>query len=471
MANYVCRHVLAVLTFAALLATAVPAHAIPLVAPVNDDFSNASTIDMGALPYANTVDVTDATTENNEPFYCAYSYQTVWYKFTPATSMWLAIDNRGGSLLASYTLFRDGGSGITSLSVVRCSYYSDSTTVYVQGGTSYYIQVLAPCCFNAGTVRLNVRQTTAPSPVANFYYYPGDPSIFEDVRFNDASYDPGQLGLASWSWTFGDGASAQGCCPTHRFAADGSYAVRLVVTTIDGRTDDTTLVVTVRTHDVAITKFQTPQSASMGQTRQITVGIRNTRYPEMVRVELQRSVVGGPFDSFETVGGLRLYVPVRASNRTTDFNFSYVFDGDDALIGKVTFRAIATLDTARDAVAGDNVAISLPTKVGRSSLLLSDKDPAATEVKAAFALFGAVPNPSLASSDLRIRFSLAAEGTASLQVLDIAGRVMAESDLSALGPGPHDARLAWRIKPSPGLYWVRLRQGTLSATKRIGVLP
>jgi len=58
-------------------------------------------------------------------------------------------------------------------------------------------------------------------------------------------------------------------------------------------------------------------------------------------------------------------VPVRPSNRTTDFNFSYTFTSEDAAIGKVTFRAVASIIEARDALSADNEAISSPTKVGR----------------------------------------------------------------------------------------------------------
>jgi hypothetical protein len=56
-------------------------------------------------------------------------------------------------------------------------------------------------------------------------------------------------------------------------------------------------------------------------------------------------------------------VPVRPANRTTDFKFSYTFDNDDGKFGKVTFKAVVTINDARDALPADNTAISLPTKV------------------------------------------------------------------------------------------------------------
>lgn len=39
-------------------------------------------------------------------------------------------------------------------------------------------------------------------------------------------------------------------------------------------------------------------------------------------------------------GTLTQFVPVHKSNRTTGFDFSYTFTGEDARIGKVTFKAV-----------------------------------------------------------------------------------------------------------------------------------
>src|SRR5207248_9238195 len=109
-------------------------------------------------------------------------------------------------------------------------------------------------------------------------------------------------------------------------------------------------------------KFTVPQSASVGQTRTITVSLANHRYGETVQVQLLKSVSGGGWAS---VGTLTQSVPVRGGNRTIDFAFSYTFTSDDAAVGKVTFEAVATIVGARDAQPADNTAIALPTKVGK----------------------------------------------------------------------------------------------------------
>jgi hypothetical protein len=197
--------------------------------------------------------------------------------------------------------------------------------------------------------------------VASFYYYPFDASKFDVVQFIDQSYDPGGVGFAAFEWNFGDGTTATVQHPTHQYAADADYTVQHSVTTADGRTASTSQVVHVRTHDVAITKFAAPVAASAGQTRQITVGLNSKRYPETVEVQFFKSVPGG----YQQVGSLTQSVPVRSGNRTTDFNFSYTFTNADAQLGKVTFKAVAILLGARDALPADNEAVAPPTKVSR----------------------------------------------------------------------------------------------------------
>jgi hypothetical protein len=254
--------------------------------------------------------------------------------------------------------------------------------------------------------------------------------------------------------------------PGHVYGSDGDYVVTLKVTTTDGRTATASHTVPVRTHDVAITQFKVPQSASAGQTRQIVVGVRNNRFPENVTVMLEVSQPGNYY-SFGQVGVLQQFVPVRSSNRTTDFAFNYTFTASDAAIGKVVFRATATLMGGHDALNADNVAISLPTKVAKAGA--SEATPSdLPEVGVSFALLGVQPNPARVGVDLMIRLSLPpAEAAAKLQLIDLGGRVVAERDLGALGVGTHDARLEGNSRLSPGVYWVRLSQGGQSVTKRV----
>ena len=318
--------------------------------PANDNFADATVI--GSVPYSDHPDLVGAGSEASEPAACVGSAApTVWYAFTPTETNSYAIDRSGGWVpVAVYT-----GSGLLSLDEVACA--TGSTAIFrAEAGRTYYLQVAraVPGQF-IGEVSLRV----APPAQARFFYYPSDPSVFDHVWFHETSWDP--AGIASRLWGFGDGATAADCCPSHRYAADGAYAAKLALTTTDGRTATTTQTITVKTHDVSIAKLSVPKSARVGQSRQISVGVANTRYAETVEVTLLRSVGNG----FEPVGHVTQRVPARARSHPTMFDFGYTIVPDDATRGSVTFQAIATILGARDASTTDNTVIAVPTTVTR----------------------------------------------------------------------------------------------------------
>ena len=75
------------------------------------------------------------------------------------------------------------------------------------------------------------------------------------------------------------------------------------------------------------------------------------------------------------------------------------------------------------------------------------------------------PNPSTGA--LHVRFTLAREGPASLELLDAGGRRLAVRSLGHLPAGPHD--IAWDLGGSTGagIYWVRLVRSGRSVTRRV----
>jgi PKD repeat protein len=325
-----------------------------LIPPGNDNFANATPV--GALPFSDTQDLTGATAEPAEPQPgCFGTNNTVWYSYTAQTTGSITANaDQYGAGLAAYT-----GSSLGSLSQVGCTQLPyNPVTFRARAGTTYYFQVGASCCSGFGPVTFHLG--VAPDPVAQLYYYPGDPSSFDTIQFYDQSNDPANAGISSWAWDFGDGATSTLQYPTHRYAADGDYTVRLTVTTVDGRTASTSHVLQVRTHDVAITRLAVPNSAHVGQTISITVYLRNTHYPETVEVDLSKSLPGG----FAGVGSLTGSVPVKAAGQTTRFAFSYTVTSDDKTIGKITFKADASIIGQRDALPADNELLSTPVKVG-----------------------------------------------------------------------------------------------------------
>lgn len=84
------------------------------------------------------------------------------------------------------------------------------------------------------------------------------------------------------------------------------------------------------------------------------------------------------------------------------------------------------------------------------------------------ALRGAYPNPM--RSDLTVSLSLASSGSASLELLDLAGRRVAFRDIRSLGAGPHRVTLVSGRTVRPGLYLVRLAQGGQTRSLKVAVL-
>ncbi|WBB81620.1 PKD domain-containing protein [Micromonospora sp. WMMD882] len=322
-----------------------------LLPPANDDFVDATAIDR--LPFSDDRSLGAASREAGEPESPCFSQGgTIWYSFTPSTSGSVtARVEQYGVGVAAYT-----GASLTDLSPVGCrdGRYTASLTFAAQAGTTYLFQVGQGCCVGAAPVTF--RLDVAPSPVADLSFSPQDPNSFDTVRFYDYSHDPAGNEVSSWRWDLGDGTTSTDRQPIHRYAADGDYQVRLTVATPDGRTASVSRAVTVRTHDVSIVGLDVPTSARVGRTIDITVHVRNTRYPETVGVSLRKSTPGG----FDQVGALTQAVAVKRASRSTPFAFSYTITSEDLAMGKITIQAEATITGYRDALPADNQLLSIP---------------------------------------------------------------------------------------------------------------
>lgn len=89
--------------------------------------------------------------------------------------------------------------------------------------------------------------------------------------------------------------------------------------------------------------------------------------------------------------------------------------------------------------------------------------------RAAFALHGARPNP-LEAGEPVVAFALPASERATLELFDLAGRRVRALALDAPSPGEHAVRLAGDAPLTPGVYTLRLAQGTRVATARVCVV-
>ena len=87
-------------------------------------------------------------------------------------------------------------------------------------------------------------------PAAAFAVSPVESRVGQTVQLEDSSSDAEGSGIAWRAWDFGDGETATGSSPTHRYETPGEYTVTLTVGTFDGRvgTAKRTVVVQPRKH-------------------------------------------------------------------------------------------------------------------------------------------------------------------------------------------------------------------------------
>ncbi len=73
-------------------------------------------------------------------------------------------------------------------------------------------------------------------PTADFYYVPPSPDDLDNVSFYDLSSDA-DGNVVSYSWEFGDGNTSNEQNPSHTYANNGIYTVKLTVKDDDGASD------------------------------------------------------------------------------------------------------------------------------------------------------------------------------------------------------------------------------------------
>jgi hypothetical protein len=82
---------------------------------------------------------------------------------------------------------------------------------------------------------------------------------------------------------------------------------------------------------------------------------------------------------------------------------------------------------------------------------------------------GATPNPA-SDGRLRVEFSLRDGSPATLEVMDVAGRVLSTGQVGSLGPGRHTLDLSEGGRLRPGIYFLRLTQGHSQVRARAAVI-
>jgi N-acetylneuraminic acid mutarotase/PKD repeat protein len=132
-----------------------------ILRPVNDDFINSQNVE--ALPYNNTVDITNATVEPYEFQACYYAYQTVWYSFTPTTNMLVQADTFGSSISDTIiNVYRANGPAMENLSFMQCAYFGNPNKFIAEAGVTYYVQA-GSIYGSGGSLQLNLQAIQRPS--------------------------------------------------------------------------------------------------------------------------------------------------------------------------------------------------------------------------------------------------------------------------------------------------------------------
>jgi hypothetical protein len=103
------------------------------------------------------------------------------------------------------------------------------------------------------------------------------------------------------------------------------------------------------------------------------------------------------------------------------------------------------------------------------ALLTPEETTEVGEEPVAFALEGARPNPARGNG-LYVAFALPGDASARLELLDVNGRRVAGREVGSLGAGRHRVNLAQGRHVAPGVYWVRLTQGTNQQRARVAVI-
>ncbi len=362
----------------ASIAQAAPAFDSPLpLPPDNDMFANAAPID--GTPFSSAVNGSFATLEANEQQPqctwwggCPPIVNSVWYRISTNTPQKVRLTAYMDPQYAGvYCYYRAYGEAIWDLSEYNCIYFDGSWPAtedrWVYPGEVWYVRIGMTDPSQAFSTWFHLDVTQAPPPQVSIEYHPNPPNTLSVVTFS--AYVGDEPGETLVTWSFGDGSAPvqrslyNGV--SHQYVKDGDYIVTAHVVTPDGREAEAATTVYVRTRDLSITKFSVPKTASVGQMKQIVVGITNPYNPEYATVRLyrvDRNDWGGT--QWVQVGeATNQWIP--ASKRgTIDFVFRYTFTPDDGRLGSVVFAA--SVDVANDANNADNTAQALPVKVSSS---------------------------------------------------------------------------------------------------------
>jgi chitodextrinase len=149
------------------------------------------------------------------------------------------------------------GTPVQALPTTRASNGTWSVTSPVLTDGAYTVQAeQADAAGNIGSSGPRTFRIDRTPPTAALSFSPTAPVLGQTVSFDaSASNDLGGS-IASYEWTFGDGAGAGEATPSHVYSATGTYTVQVTVTDLSGYTGAAAAPLTVQTP--AVSPFTSP---------------------------------------------------------------------------------------------------------------------------------------------------------------------------------------------------------------------
>lgn len=261
-----------------------------------------------------------------------------------------------GATIASLTWSYGDGAGDSGASVS-----------HAYGATGTYTVTLTATDSNGETATASHGVRVVGNPTASFGSSPTTPNIGDTVSFDGrGSNDPGGP-IASYAWSFGDGANGSGAQPTHSYATGGDKTVTLTVTAaLDGRTAFTSKTVHVNIPPRASFVFaavnapsgQDPFTPVLGQ--QVAFSAQSSSDPDGSITSWSWDLGTGTFGAPASVSWLLTNFPTAGRK---DVRLKVVDNGGASTIGTASFRVnsppVAGFDIAPAAPqTGDNVTFS-----------------------------------------------------------------------------------------------------------------
>jgi PKD repeat protein len=238
---------------------------------------------------------------------------------------------------------------------------------HAYGATGNYTVTLTATDSNGETATASHGVHVVGNPRASFSFGPRTPNIGDSVAFDGRdSSDPGG-GIASYAWSFGDGANGSGSQPTHSYATGGDKTVTLTVTAaLDGLTAFATKTVHVNVPPRASFVFaavnapsgQDPFTPVLGQ--QVAFSAQSASDPDGSIASYAWDLGTGTFGQPASVSWL--LTNFNAAGRK-DVRLKVTDNGGASTIGTTSFRVnappVAAFDISPTAPqTGENVTFS-----------------------------------------------------------------------------------------------------------------